>query len=96
MKKYKVSFYTKHNTALQSETIKANSEAEVRSIYASNACEVVSIDEVEECVCIDFIGDNGHCPVHGKGLESNGAFSEAEIKADYQECNELYMMGMGA
>lgn len=49
------------------------------------------------CSCFLHMGDNADCPVHGKGLEQNhGAFSDAEIKADYQERNELYMMGMGA
>jgi hypothetical protein len=51
----------------------------------------------ESCICLIYIGDNGDCPVHGKGLEQNhGAFSDAEIRADYQERNDLYVMGMGA
>lgn len=51
----------------------------------------------ESCICLIYIGDNGDCPVHGKGHEQNhGAFSDAEIKADCQERAELYMMGMGA
>ncbi len=45
------------------------------------------------CSCFLYMGDNPDCPVHGK---KDGAFSEAEIKADYQERNDLYMMGMGA
>ena len=50
----------------------------------------------EQCLCLIYIGDNGDCPVHGKGLEQNtGSFSADEIKADYQEQNDLYAMGMG-
>ena len=61
----------------------------------------------EQCLCLIYIGDNGDCPVHGKGLEKKQAsprsyeheyphdFSVTEIKADYQECGELYAMGMG-
>ncbi len=40
------------------------------------------------------------CPRCGAELippsSNHGAFSEAEIKADYQERNDLYMMGIGA
>lgn len=51
----------------------------------------------ENCSCLEYVGDNDDCPVHGKGLEQKrGAFSDAEIKADYQERSDLYMMGMGA
>lgn len=42
------------------------------------------------CSCFEFVGDNDACPVHGH------PFTDAEIKADYQERNDLYMMGMGA
>ena len=42
------------------------------------------------CSCYLYMGDNSECPVHGK------PFSDAEIRADYQERNDLYMMGMGA
>lgn len=54
--------------------------------------------EVEPiCCCYEVMGDNVDCPVHGKGHEQNhGAFTDAEIEADYQERNDLYMMGMGA
>ncbi len=44
------------------------------------------------CACFLYMGDNADCPVHGK---KSGAFSDAEIKADYQERNDLYAMGMG-
>lgn len=43
----------------------------------------------ENCSCFEFVGDNDACPVHGK------PFTDAEIKADYQERAELYAMGMG-
>ena len=49
----------------------------------------------DSCICLEVIGDNGTCPVHGKGFESRGAFSDDEIKADYQERNDLYNMGVG-
>jgi hypothetical protein len=88
MTQYKVSFYTKHNPGMQFEMIKANSKAEVKSIYEANACEVISVDEIRICVCLEIVGDNGDCPVHG-------AFSDDEIKADYQERGDLYSMGMG-
>lgn len=58
------------------------------------------------CSCFMYMGDNPDCPVHGGMFKNHGVisdvrissrvFSEAEIKADYQERNELYMMGMGA
>lgn len=49
------------------------------------------------CSCFLYKGDNVDRPVRGKGHEQNhGAFSADEIKADYQERNDLYMMGMGA
>lgn len=43
----------------------------------------------ESCICLIYIGDNADCPVHGK------PFTDAEIKADYQERADLYAMGMG-
>jgi len=45
------------------------------------------------CECYLYMGDNSKCPVHG--AKDTGAFSDAEIKADYQERNDLYAMGMG-
>ena len=72
-------------------------------LYSAAGFLQLASDELDEaangkntCICLEIIGDNGNCPVHGKGFEYHGAFSEAEIKADYQERNELYMMGMGA
>lgn len=49
------------------------------------------------CSCFLYMGDNPDCPVLGHGRVSNntGAFSADEIKADYQERNDLYAMGMG-
>jgi hypothetical protein len=47
------------------------------------------------CSCFLYMGDNSECPVHGKGIQTRGAFSDAEIKADYQERKDLYSMGMG-
>lgn len=60
--------------------------------------ELKAREEAEKsCICLLYIGDNGDCPVHGKGHEQNhGAFSADEIHADYQERNDLYVMGMGA
>lgn len=43
----------------------------------------------ENCSCFLYMGDNADCPVHGH------PFTDAEIKADYQERNDLYAMGMG-
>lgn len=59
--------------------------------------EIKAREQAEKlCVCLIYIGDNGDCPVHGNGLEQNhGAFSDDEIRADYQERGELYAMGMG-
>ena len=48
-----------------------------------------------QCICLEMIGDNGDCPVHGKGLEKNQALTFADYKADYQERNDLYVMGNG-
>lgn len=50
----------------------------------------------KDCSCFMYMGDNPDCPVHGGMFKNHGAFYDAEIKADYQERNELYMMGMGA
>ena len=25
------------------------------------------------CICLQYIGDNGDCPVHGKGFEAEGS-----------------------
>jgi len=47
------------------------------------------------CACFMYMGDNSDCPVHGGMFKNHGAFSDAEIKADYQERGELYAMGMG-
>ena len=44
------------------------------------------------CSCFLYMGDNVDCQVHGK---NTGAFSADEIRADYQERNNLYAMGMG-
>jgi len=46
------------------------------------------------CACFMYIGDNVDCPAHGN-KENLGAFSADEIKADFQERNDLYAMGMG-
>lgn len=43
----------------------------------------------ENCSCLEYMGDNSECQVHGKH------FTNAEIRADYQERNDLYAMGMG-
>ena len=48
----------------------------------------------EELKKLDAVYIGGDGKIHK--AESRGAFSEAEIKADYQERNDLYMMGMGA
>jgi len=48
------------------------------------------------CICLEIIGDNGDCPVHGNGFESHGAFSDSDIQDDYRDRNELYMIAMGA
>lgn len=53
-------------------------------------------DALKPCNCFEVMGDNGECPKHGGMFKSHGAFSDAEIKADYQELNDLYNMGMGA
>ncbi len=55
-----------------------------------------STPEEETCNCYEIMGDNPNCPKHGDMFTEHGAFSDAEIKADYQERNELYNMGMGA
>lgn len=41
------------------------------------------------CSCFLYMGDNADCPVRGH------PFTDAEIKADYQERADLYAMGMG-
>lgn len=51
--------------------------------------------EEPQCTCLEIIGDNGNCPVHGKGFESHGYFTDEEIADDYRERNDLYTMGMG-
>ncbi len=48
------------------------------------------------CSCYDYAGENPACKIHGDLFDNHGAFSDAEIKADYQERNDLYTMGMGA
>lgn len=47
------------------------------------------------CSCYECQGDNPNCPVHGGMFKNHGAFSDADIKADYQERGDLYAMGMG-
>lgn len=54
-----------------------------------NVNDLESADE-QICCCFEIAGDNADCPEHA------GAFTDAEIKADYQERNDLYMIGMGA
>lgn len=44
------------------------------------------------CSCFLYMGDNPDCPVHGHMF----FYHENEIKADYQERADMYMMGMGA
>ncbi len=51
------------------------------------------------CSCFLYMGDNVDCPVHGgthKSFEQLAADYYSDYGADYQERNELYMMGMGA
>lgn len=42
--------------------------------------------EKPQCACYEFIGDNPDCPIHGDEF----------TRADEQERNELYTIGMGA
>lgn len=89
--------YNGYTKDLSPEEKRANEIEAIRSILsedASNEYWQARLEAIEteepECACFEFIGDNDACPVHGK------PFTDAEIKADYQERNELYMMGMGA
>lgn len=50
-----------------------------------------SLDDITElekpqCVCYEYMGDNLDCPIHG----------EYFTKADQQERNDIYTIGMGA
>lgn len=47
------------------------------------------------CICLEIIGDNGDCPVHGKGFEQAKADYFTDYGADYQERNDLYSFAMG-
>lgn len=47
------------------------------------------------CTCFEYVGDNSECPAHGDASKNTGAFSDANIKADYQERGDLYAMAMG-
>jgi len=47
------------------------------------------------CVCLEVIGDNGDCPVHGKGFEQAKAEYFEDYGADYAERNDLYSFAMG-
>lgn len=47
------------------------------------------------CVCLEVIGDNGTCPVHGPGFEQAKADYFTDYGADYQERNDLYSFAMG-
>ena len=59
-----------------------------------NVHDLESADE-PICSCFLYMGDNPNCPEHGGMFSDHGAFTDDEIKADYQERNDLYMMGMG-
>lgn len=48
-----------------------------------------------KCVCLEVIGDNGTCPVHGPGFEQAKADYFSDYGADYQELNDLYSFAMG-
>ena len=71
------------------ETIRAFLNDDAGNEYWQARLEEIETEE-PECSCFEFIGDNDDCPVHGH------PFTDAEIKADYQERNDMYMMGMGA
>ena len=56
------------------------------------------------CSCFLYQGDNSDCPVHGgtnkntaavESITLDDAYVMAQLKADYQERNDLYAMGMG-
>ena len=58
--------------------------------------EVANGKKSNDCCCFEVMGDNPNCPEHGGMFSNHGAFSDAEIKADYQERNDLYNMAIGA
>lgn len=89
--------YNGYTKDLSPEEKRQNEIEAIRSILtedASNEYWQARLGAIEteepECSCFEFIGDNDACPVHGH------PFTDAEIKAYYQERAELYMMGMGA
>lgn len=67
MKKFKVSFYTKHNPNLQSSIIHAASVDMARKMFEVTGCAIESVEEIETCTCFEMIGDNRDCPDHHFG-----------------------------
>lgn len=72
------------------ESIKSILQDDPNNEYWQNRIKAIT------CLCFELQGDNDNCPVHGDEAKYCGAFSADEIRADYQERNDLYMMGMGA
>lgn len=73
-----------------------NEAAGLLTLASESISENVKCDTDQPlCVCLEHIGDNGYCPVHGKGFEQDKADYFTDYGADYKERNDLYSMGMG-
>lgn len=72
-----------------------NEAAGLITLASESISENVKRDTEETCICLEIIGDNGDCPVHGKGFEQAKAEYFSDYGAYYQERNDLYSFAMG-
>lgn len=74
-----------------------NDAAGLLTLASESISENVKRDTEETlCACLEHIGDNSTCQIHGHIYNQNESrFSTDEIKADYRERADLYGMGMG-
>jgi hypothetical protein len=60
-------------TQTRVENPKSEQSAAVRTAYRLlNAKQIRDARNKALCVCLQYIGDNGPCPVHGDGQERQG------------------------
>jgi hypothetical protein len=73
-----------------------NEAAGLLTLASAEISKFVSDNTDEpQCVCLEVIGDNGTCPVHGKGFEEAKAEYYSDYGAEYQERNDLYSFAIG-
>lgn len=72
-----------------------NEAAGLLTLASGEISKFVRENDEPNCVCLEVIGDNGTCPVHGPGFEQAKAEYFSDYGADYQERNDLYSFAMG-